>query len=83
MLGKEVEVVGDDHEVTDVELRVHAAGCIADKERLDAQLVHDAHGECHFLHRVALVEVETAVHGHDILAAQFAEDELAGMSLDG
>ena len=27
--------------------------------------------------------MEAALHGHDIVAAQLAEDELAGVTLDG
>ena len=83
MLGEQVDVVGDDHDVADEELGIHASGGVAHEERLDAQLVHHAYGERHFLHRVALVVVEAALHGHDILAAKLSEDELAGMSLDG
>ena len=50
MLGEEVDMVGDDHEVADLEFRIHASGGIADEERLDAQFVHHAHGEGHFFH---------------------------------
>ena len=83
VLGEEVDVVGDNHQLANLELGVHAAGGIADEERLDAQLIHHANGERHLLHRVALVEVETTLHGHDVLAAQTSEDELAGVALDG
>lgn len=83
MLGEEVEVVGDDHEVADVELRIHASGGVAHKERLDAELIHDTHGECYFLHGVALVEMEASLHGHDVLASQLAEDEFACVALNG
>ena len=82
MLGEEVDMVGDDHQVADLELRVHAAGSIGDEERLDAQLVHDTHREGDLLHRVALIEVEAALHGHDVHPAELSEDELAAMSLD-
>ena len=82
MLGHEVDVVGDEHEVADLEVGVHAARRIAHKEVLDAQLIHDTHGEGHLLHVVTLVVVEAALQGHDLLAAQAAEDEFARVSLD-
>ena len=82
MLGEEVDVVGDDHQVAHAEILIHAAGGIADEEGLDAQFVHHADGEGHFLHRVALVEMEAPLHGEDIDATQFAEDEFAFVTFD-
>ena len=83
MLWEEVDVIGDYHQVADIELRVHAACGIRYEEGLDAQFVHHAYGEGDLLHRVALIVVETALHGKDIHTAQFAEDQFAAMSLDG
>lgn len=83
MFGEEVDMVGDDHHVADMELRVHTAGGVADEERLDTQLIHHPLGEGNLLHRVALIEMETAVHGNDVHATELSEDELAGMSLHG
>ncbi len=83
MLGEEIDVVGDDHEVANLECGVHAACSVGDEERLDAQFVHDTNGERHLLHVVSLVVVESALHGHDVDAPEFAEDELAAMSFDG
>ena len=83
MFGEVVDVVGNDHQVADFEGRVGAPAGVGYKQGLDAQFAHDADGEGHFLHRIALVVVETALHGHDVLAAQLAEDELAAVSLDG
>ena len=83
VLGEEVDVVGDDHQVANLELRVHASGGVADEQRLDAQFVHHPHGEGDLLHRVALVVVESPLHGHDVHASQFAEDQFAGMALNG
>lgn len=83
MLRKEIDMVGDDHHVADVELRVHATGGVADEEHLDTQLIHHTLGEGNFLHRVALVEMEAAVHGDDVNATELSEDEFSGMSLHG
>jgi len=79
---EEVDMIGDDHQVADLELRVHAACRIRDIECRDAQLVHHAHGEGDILHGVALIVVEASLHGKDIHPSQFAEDEFAAMSLD-
>ena len=62
VLGEEVDMIGDDHQVANLELGVHASCCVGNKEGLDAQLVHDAHGEGDLLHGVTLVEVETTLH---------------------
>ena len=83
MLGEHVDVVGDDHQVADAEHGVHTARCVRHEERVDAQFVHDTNRERHVLHAVALVEVEAAFHGHDILLAEFAENEFSTVSFDG
>ena len=83
MLGEEIDMVGDDHQVANPEVRVHATGSIRHKERLDAQLVHHADGEGHLLHVVALIVVEASLHGNDVLASQLTEDQFADMSFNG
>ena len=80
MLGEEVDMVCDNHQVTHMKSLVHAAGGIADKEGLDAQFVHHTDREGHLLHRVALIEVESALHRQNIYSTQFSEDELSAMS---
>ena len=83
MLGEEIDVVGDDHQVAYMECLVHASGGIADEECLDAQFVHHTHGEGDLLHRVAFVEMETTLHGENINPTKFAEDKFATMAFDG
>ena len=83
MFWEEVDVVGNHHQVANLEGWVHATCSIRDEECLDAQFVHDAHRERHFLHRVAFVVVESPLHGHDVNPAKLSEDEFAGVSLDG
>ena len=83
MLREEVDVVIDNHQVTDLELRVHASRGIAYEESLDTQLEHHALWECYFLHIISFIEMESAFHRHDVLAAQLSEDELACMSFYG
>ena len=83
MLGEEIDMVGNHHQVANLEARVHATGSIRDEKCLDAQLVHHANGEGNLLHGVALVVVETALHSHNVYAAQLSEDKLAAMALNG
>jgi hypothetical protein len=82
MFGEVVDVVGDNHQVAYLIVGVGGAASIRYEECLDAQLVHHADGECYLLHGISLVIVETSLHGHDILAAELTEDELARMSFD-
>ena len=83
MLWEEVDVVGDDHQIADAEVRAHAAGRVRHEERLDAQLVHHALREGDLPHRPSFVVVEATLHGHDVLASELSEDELSAMSLNG
>ena len=82
MLRKEVDMVGYDHEIANLEGRVHAAGSVAYKQRVDAQLIHNAYGKGYLLHGISLVIVETPLHSHHVLASKLAEYELAGMAFD-
>ena len=83
MLREEVDVVGDNHQVANLEGGVHTAGGIRYEERFDAQFVHYTDREGHLLHGVALIIVEAALHGQDVHSAELAEDELSLMSLNG
>ena len=57
-----------------------ATGSIRDEEGLDTQFVHYTYGEGNLLHRISLVEVETAFHSHDIHTAKLTEDKFAAMT---
>jgi len=80
MLGEEVDMVGDDHQVTHMEVLVHTARGIRHEEGLDAQLVHYTYGECHFLHRVAFIIVKTTLHGEDVNTPEFSEYKFPAMT---
>ena len=82
MLREEIDMVGDNHQVANIELRVHTSGGIRDEERLDAQLIHDTDRESHLLHRISLIVMEASLHRHDLDAPQLAEDQFAAMSFD-
>ena len=83
MLGEEVDMVGNDHQVANLKGGIHTTSGIADKECFYAKFIHHTDGEGDFLHRVALVVVETALHGHDVYTTQLAEDECTSVSLNG
>ena len=70
-------MVGDNHKVANLEIRIHSTGGIAYKQGLYAQFIHHTNGEGDLFHGVALIVVETAFHGHNVLAAQLAENQLA------
>ena len=76
-----VDVVGDNHQVANLEVRIGATSSIADEKSLDTQFIHDPNGERDLLHRIALIIMEATLHGHHILAAKFSEDEFSGMAL--
>ena len=83
MLWEEIDMVCNHHEVANLEGGVHTTGSIRDKERLDAQLVHHTNREGHLLHVIALIVVETALHGHDVYTTELAEDEFATVTFYG
>src|SRR5574344_747621 len=80
MLREKVDMVCDNHQVADAEVRIHTARCIADEEGLDAQFVHDAYRECHLFHIVAFIVMESAFHCHDIFASKLAENQFSCMT---
>ena len=82
MLWEEVDMVRDNHQVTNLEGRIHTTGSIADEDGLDAQLVHNANGEGYLFHIISLIVVETALHSHDVHTTEFTEDERTSMSLN-
>ena len=80
MLWEEVDMIGDNHDVADLEFGVHTTCGIRDEQRLDAEFVHHSDRECHILHRVALIEVETTLHGEDVNTPEFTENQFATMT---
>lgn len=81
MLWEEVDMVGDYHQVTNLESGVHATCSVRDEECLDTQLVHDTNGEGNLLHIVSLIVVETSLHSQDVYATQLTENQFAAVAL--
>ena len=75
-------MVGDDHQIAHAERGVDAPRGVRHEEVSDAQLLHHTHGEGHLLHRITLVVVEAALHGHDPAALDRSEDHPALVALD-
>ena len=83
MFREEIDVVSDNHQVTDFKVGVGTSCSIRYEEGLDAQLTHHAYRESHFLHGVAFIEMKASLHGHDVLVAQFPENQFPAVSFDG
>ena len=82
VIGEEVDVVGDEHNISYAEVGVHTTGCIAHTQHLNAYGLHHSNGECGLFHRVALIVMETALHCHYILLAKHTKNELSLVSLN-
>ena len=79
-LHKDLDLVGDEHEVTGLEVQVDAVG---DDEGVAAQQPQDPDGIGHLLVGVALVVVHAALHDGHLLAPEGAENQLALMAGGG
>ena len=74
---KEVNVVADDHEVTDLEPVVHSSSRIGNEKILYSKHFHYADRESDKFHRVAFIVVETPLHGNDELSSEFSRNEIS------
>ena len=83
VVGHEVDMVGDDHDVGDVEGGVEAAGGVGEDQFFDAELAEHLDGEGEGLHGVSLIVVEAAAHDEDGDAVEGAEDEGTAVALHG
>ncbi len=70
-------MIGDDHQVSYLEVVVDTAGGVGHEQVLDSDDLHHADRKRDKFHRVAFVEVDSSLHGDDRLAAQLAHDEVA------
>ena len=80
---EELDVIGEEHQLTHVPVGVDAAGGVGDEERLCAEQAHDAYGVSRLGHGVALVAVHPALHDRDAPAAERAEHEAPLMTGGG
>ena len=82
MFWEKINMIGNDHQVANLELRIHASCSIGNEKRLDAQFVHHTNRECNLLHGVSLIEVEASLHGHDIHSSQLSKNQFSTMTFD-
>ena len=83
MLREEIDMVVDHHQVTNLEVGIHASCRIRHKELFDAQFTHDTFRERYLFHGVPLIIMEPAFHGHDVFSSEFSEDKLSCVPLYG
>ena len=83
IIAHEIDVVLDHHEIALAILRVHAAGCSGDHQRLHSQRTQHPQRQGDLLHRVPFVIVEPAGERGHGLAGQLADDEFPGVGVDG
>src|ERR1700722_9877110 len=61
----EVNVIGDQNQLTLLEIQPDAAGSVGDDQGRDSQSPEDADGKGDFLRRVSLISVDAALHDRD------------------
>ena len=72
-------MIRDYHQIAYLEFRIHTTRCIGNKESLDAKLIHYTYGEGGLFHGIAFIEMESALHGHDIHSPKFSENKFSTM----
>ena len=80
MLGKEIDVVGNYHQITDFKIGIHASGGIRNHQILDTQRFHHTHRKGNLFHVVSFIEMETSLHGKHIHITEFSENEFSAVS---
>ena len=73
----QVDVVADYYEVAYVVVGIGGTGGVRYQQILHSKYFHDPDTHGYSIHGVAFITVETALHGEDLLPAQFARDEVA------
>ena len=79
----EVDVVGDEHQITGDEDRIDSPGGVGQDEVLNPHLSEHPDGEDDFLYRISLVHVHPALDRHDGYVPGFPEDNPSPVARDG
>ena len=82
MFWEEVDVVCDDHNVADLEIGIHAACGIWNKQCVDTQGFHNSDRERHLLHAISFIEMEASLHSHYTFVAEISENQFSAVSLN-
>ena len=69
MFWEEVDVIIDNHQVANLEFRIHTARSVAYKEGFNAQLVHHTFWEGYSLHVISFIVMESSFHSHDVFTS--------------
>jgi hypothetical protein len=80
--GEQVDVIGDQHQVTRREIAIDAARRVADDQRTHAELLHERRRVRHRAHVVAFVVVKAPLHGDDFDLADPSEHHPPGVACD-
>ena len=83
MFGEIVDMISDNHQITDFEFRIGASTGIGHKQCFDTQFTHHAYRESHFFHRVTFVVMEASLHCHNLFITQFTENKLTAVPFYG
>jgi len=70
----------DDHQITDLEAGVEAAGSIGNDQSFRSESMHHANGKLDFLGTPTLVSMRASLHEYDGYPADITQDQSPSMS---
>ena len=82
VVAEQVDVVGDEHDVTTGEKRVHSAGSVGDEQRVDSQKLHHADRKRDLLHRIAFIIMKAPLHRDNAFSTERPKDQFAVVGFD-
>ena len=77
---KMIDMVSDDHEITDLIVEIDATCRIRDEKILNAKHFHHTDRQCDKFHRITFIKMEAALHCHHELASKLSCYEITLMS---
>ncbi len=80
---RQIDVIGNEHQVARLEGNVDAAGGVRDDKEADPQAAEYPRREGRLRRRIALIEVNPPLQGCDAHALEFAQDQPARVSRGG
>src|SRR5574344_91153 len=80
---KQVDMILDDHEVSNPEIEIDSTCGVGYEKISYAQYFHYSYRQCDHFHRIAFIEMDSALHCNYELAAKFAGNEIAFMANSG
>ena len=80
MFRKNINMIGNNHQITNFEIGIHTTRSIRNHQIFDSQCFHYAHRKRNLLHVISFIEVKSSLHGQYIYLAEFAENEFSAVS---